>query len=234
MYAYIKKADGQFYMSAVFGYYRSKDFSKCYWVVLNEEKTRLVIHPALNSKSKHIGHMICIVDADETNWNHLPEEGYCTNCVNYLPAKQIIELIETDSVPAELLARCIAEDKAFVFCDYPEVQTPQDITNLIWATGYFHNVQIAEVKMNADGVLYVRLEGAWDCNAELWFWGDAAYDTFPRDPGHDAPCWEAGSMRLHNGFIYLADDIEVSAKDIENGEYCYFKARHLKYHIIPV
>lgn len=234
MYAYVKIADGQFYMSAVFGFYENenKEYAKNYWIVLNKEKTRLIKHFTVNPDSKYIELMLCHVDWDETNWGEKSPNGI--QCVNYLPAEKISEMIDTDSVPADLLERCIAEDSAFVFNPYPEIQTQKDLETLAWTAGGLHDAQIAEEKLGSDGVLYVRFEGAWACNVEMWFWGDLQYDTASRDPAHYDPYWQDSTMLLHNGFVYLADDYNLTAEEIENGGYCCFKARHMKYHLIPV
>ena len=37
---------------------------------------------------------------------------------------------------------------------------------------------------------------------------------------------------IQDGYIYLVDEEELSVEQISEG-YCWFKARHMKYHIIP-
>lgn len=33
-----------------------------------------------------------------------------------------------------------------------------------------------------DGTLYLRFDGNWGCEIEMWFWGDLEYDTSSRNP----------------------------------------------------
>lgn len=40
------------------------------------------------------------------------------------------------------------------------------------------------------------------------------------------------SVILADGFVYLIDEDNVTVGEISNG-YCYFKARHMKYRVIP-
>lgn len=72
----------------------------------------------------------------------------------------------------------------------------------------------------------------WGCQIEVWFWGDLEYDTSSRDPEFDDPYWFGATVILQDGFVYLLDEENMTVEQITSG-YCYFKARHMKYHIIP-
>ena len=67
---------------------------------------------------------------------------------------------------------------------------------------------------------------------EMWFTGDAAYDMSSRSDDAADPYWYDSTMLMENGFIYLVDAENVTAKDIDS-KYCWFKARKVTYHVIP-
>lgn len=67
---------------------------------------------------------------------------------------------------------------------------------------------------------------------EMWFSGDLEFDTKSRDPRYESPYWFGSTMVLKNGFIYFIDDEDREIEDIGEG-FCWFKARYVKYHIIP-
>ena len=232
MYAYIKAPDGHFYLSMVFGYCGFKDNKKNCWIVLNAEKTKLIKQYVFNPVNKFIELMVLIVDSDRSNWTQ-PIDSIGCECVNYLPVNDISDMIDRDAVPNELLEQCISDNLSYTYCEYPEIKTQKDITDLEWATGNLHDAYIAEEKIQENDVLYLRFEGAWGCQVEMWFWGDLKYDTSTRDPQKWDPYWLDSTVLLHDGFVYLADDMKLTVEEIDNGNYCFFKARHMKYHIIP-
>ena len=69
-------------------------------------------------------------------------------------------------------------------------------------------------------------------SGEVWFEGDISYDTSSRDPEKFDPYWMGSTVSIENGFVYLIDDEDVSVNDI-NSSYCWFKARTMKYRVIP-
>jgi hypothetical protein len=54
------------------------------------------------------------------------------------------------------------------------------------------------------------------------YYVSAEYDHF----------WLGSTVILQDGFVYLIDDDDMTVDKIGPG-YCYFKARHMKYRIIP-
>lgn len=46
------------------------------------------------------------------------------------------------------------------------------------------------------------------------------------------PYWMGSTVTIDNGFVYLIDDEDVSVHDI-NSSYCWFKAKTMKYRVIP-
>ena len=77
-----------------------------------------------------------------------------------------------------------------------------------------------------------RSDGTWGCEIEVWFSGDLEYDTSSRDPEECDPYWYGSTVILHNGFVYFVDEEDMTVDKITPG-YCYFKARHMKYKVIP-
>jgi len=231
MYGIVRTGNGNYYTSIIFGFYRGESYSKNFWLVLNQEKTSLTKQCVLNPDNKYIEVMVLITDCDESNWTELPEDAQGFQGVDYLP-EQIISMIENDSVPDEILNRCIKEDNSYAFTEYSEIKTEQDIKNLDWTTGGFHDAYIKEIKQNGD-MLYVLFDGTWGCKVELWFSGDVEYDVSSRDPEKYDPYWFGSTILLKDGFVYFADEENLTAEKIKQGGYCWFKARNMKYHIIP-
>lgn len=57
-------------------------------------------------------------------------------------------------------------------------------------------------------------------------------NTDSRD-SEDAEVWWYGSTMIRQGgFIYFVDDDDIKVEDIKPG-YCWFKARNVKYRVIP-
>ena len=83
-----------------------------------------------------------------------------------------------------------------------------------------------------DGTLYLLFDGIWGCGIEMWFSGDPEYDTQSRNPEKFDPYWSGSTLILQDGFVYLVDDDDMTVDRIGEG-YTYFKARQLKYRVIP-
>ena len=83
-----------------------------------------------------------------------------------------------------------------------------------------------------DGVLHVHFDGTWGCEIDVWFWGDVSYCIESRNPDLWDPYWSTSSIFFENGYIYLVDESDMSAEQI-NASYCWFKAKHMKYQVIP-
>lgn len=48
--------------------------------------------------------------------------------------------------------------------------------NFVMQPANFRRRIIKEI-MQADGTLYLRFDGIWGCEVEVWFWGELEYDT---------------------------------------------------------
>lgn len=240
MHAIIRQGNGKYYISYVFGYYRNitatEDYEKYiegihnpYYIVWDENKEKLIKWFAMQPNTKYIVPQVLIVDMDKQNWIENAEgEG----CVEFLSKAMIDSITEDGFQDNGIFNKCRTVDRDYKYEEYHEIMEEKDINNLYWATGYFHDARIAKEIMQDDGTLYLRFDGVWGCEVEVWFWGDVEYDTSSRDPELYDPYWYGSTILIENGFIYLVDDEDMTVDKIGEG-YCYFKARHMKYHIIP-
>ena len=231
MYAIIREGDGKFYTSMVFGYYKSSDdsdYKNRFWIVLNKEKTALVKQHVLQQNTKYLIPMVLISDADANGWNKIGENQ---ESVDFLPIEDLLSMIDGGTVPNELTRKCIELDSAYKFESIRTIGTVNDIRDLDWVSGGFHDAFIADIKQNDDS-LYILFDGTWGCKIEVWFEGDISYDTSSRDPEKRDPYWMGSTVTIDNGFVCLIDDEDVSINDI-NSSYCWFKARTMKYRVIP-
>lgn len=231
MYAIIREGDGKFYTSMVFGFYKSSDeydYKKRFWIILNKEKTELIKQHALQQNTKYLIPMVLITDADQTNWNQVSENE---ESVDFLPTSELLSLIDNHAVPEELVQKCIEMDNAYRFESIRTVTTSEDIRDLDWVSGGFHDAYISEIK-EGEQQLCILFDGTWGCKIKVWFDGEVAYDVSSRDPELHDPCWFGSTIMIQGGFVYLVDDEDVSVEEITSG-YCWFRARNMKYRVIP-
>lgn len=240
MHAIIRQGSGKYYISAVFGYYRDitatdsyekylEEIYKPYYIVWDSEKKRLIRWLSMVPNTKYLIPQILIVDTDCSNWN-VDENG--VGCVNFLSRELLDSFLDEEIQPESILEKCRAIDKGYVYDETPEIKTQQDIENLEQVSGGFHDARIIKEELQKDGTLYLRFDGTWGCEIEVWFWGDLQYDTSSRDPGEYDPSWFGSTVILQDGFVYFVDDENMTVEQITS-EYCYFKARHMKYRVIP-
>lgn len=236
MHAIVNLPGGRPYLSPVFGYYINKPVTAAearfltgyrspFYIVWNPDGSGLMKCPLMVPEVKHMIPQILVVDGDCSDWN-LNEEG--EGCVSFLDK----ELIDSGELPEPVLRKCKSAYQDYVYPDTPEIKTEQDIANFMRATCGLHDACIAEEHLDADGTLHIHFEGIWGCEVDVWFWGDLEYDTSGRDPEKWDPYWFGATLLLHDDFIYLLDDDEAAVETIDSAS-CYFKARHMKYKIIP-
>lgn len=240
MHAIIRQGDGKYYISAVFGYYRDitatddyqrylEEIHKPYGIVWDPEKKRLTRWLAMVPNTKYIIPQILIIDSEQSNWN-MDENG--VGCVNFLSRELLDSFLDEENQPEDVLDQCRAMDEGYIYNDTPEIKTQKDIKDLEWASGGFHDARIVKEELQKDGKLYLRFDGTWGCEIEVWFWGDLEYDTSSRNPEESDPYWSGSTVIIQDGFVYFVDDEYMTVDQITPG-YCFFKARHMKYRIIP-
>ncbi|MEE5994115.1 MAG: hypothetical protein V3G42_12895 [Oscillospiraceae bacterium] len=240
MHAIVRQGNGKYYISAVFGYYRditaTDDYEKYiqeihnpYWIVWDAEKKHLIRWNAMTPNTKYLIPQILIVDSNQDNWN-MDDNG--VGCVDFLSRKLLDSFLDKDDQPEDILEKCRLIDAGYVHEEVKEIKEQKDIENLEWASGGFHDARIAKEELLQDGTLYLRFDGIWGCEIEVWFSGDLEYDTSSRNPDEYDPYWYGSTAILKGGFVYFVDEDNMSVDKITEG-YCYFKARHMKYRIIP-
>lgn len=134
--------------------------------------------------------------------------------------------------PKEILEKCHKVDESYTYQDIKEIKNEKDIEDLYWVASGFHDARITKEEMLKYGSLHLTFDGIWECKIEMWFWGDLEYNTESRNPEFEDPYWFDSTLIMQNGFIYLVDGEDMTVDEITS-EYYYFKARHMKYKIIP-
>ena len=241
MHAIIRKGNGKYYVSAVFGYFRSvpkddsyEEYIRCsrypYYIVWNEEKTALIKKHQFVQDTEYIIPQVLIVDGEQKGWES--DSKTRSEWIAFLPRELADELVQKKTLPEQIRKKCLAEDDHFIYQEYREVKTQKDIDDLEWVSGCFHDGCVEKAEWDKDGSLYVLMGAVWGCSIELWFWGDVEYDISARDSSIVDPYWLDGSIFFENGFVYLVDDCDMTAEQITSN-YCWFKGRHMKYRVIP-
>lgn len=232
MYAIVREEDGKHYTSTVFGYYNfpeSKwDYEHMYYVVLNREKTALVIQKKWRMGNYGIASTVLPANSNQDDWI-LDDEN--AQSMAFLPTDKLYNMVETNTVPADILQKCIDIDRAYTYNPYPEIHTAKDVEDFEWASGGLHDAYITEIKQ-ADDSVYVLFKGTWGCDIEVWFSGDVSYDVSAREHEKYNEEWVESTVIIKDGFVYLIDEYPATAENAREGR-CWFKARQMKYHIIP-
>ena len=234
MHVIVRLGNGEFYTTPAFAIYRDTttrdrhgrlldDWHNVFYVVLNQEKNALVRQYEFR-KGRQLDKQVLIIDSDRKNWN-VDEDGFGE--VKGYTQEELLSMIESGAVPRDFLEA----DASYRFEEYKEIRTKKDIEDLLWLSGDFHDAFIIEYQ-EEDGCLRVLFGSEWVGKIEMWFSGDISYNIDYRAPDGDVPWWLDSTMLIKDGFIYLLDDGDLCAEDINKG-YCYFKARQVKYRIIP-
>lgn len=237
MHAIVRCGQGQHYISTVFGYYckitATDDYERYlerihnqYFLVLNKEKKRLIKQYIYDENSKYLDPSVLIVESDNSDWS-VDDNGQ--GCVGFLSevSQECIEDLQSD-----LLERCIQMDAEYHYDEYPEIFCQKDIDDLMNVSGWFHDACIEKLAQQDDGSVYALFDGVWGCKIEIWFSDEVAYNVDSRNPDEYDPYWSGSTMLIEDGFIYFVDDEGMEVSGITEG-YCWFKAKRMKYHVIP-
>ena len=231
MYAIIREGNGNFYTSMVFGYYKQHDetdYKNSFYIVLDKAKKTLIKQPIFQKDTKYLIIMVLITDANDSNWNMINNyEG----SVNFLPTKELPSLIDNNDVSTELIKKCIDLDSSYHYEEIRKIVTQEDIRDLEWVSGGFHDAYISKV-VEDENQLYLLFDGTWGCKIEVWFDGEVSYDISSRNLELYDPYWSGSTITIKDGFIYLIDEDNVLVENI-NSNHCWFKAKNMKYRVIP-
>lgn len=240
MHAIVRLGNGKYYISAVFGYYKDitakgnyeryiQKIHKPYWIVWDEDKKRLIRWQHMVPNTQYIIPQVLIIDIDQSNWN-MDSEG--VGCVDFLSRELLDSFLDKEDQPEDILQKCRLMDKGYVYEELKEIKDQKDIDDLQCAAGGFHDAFIAKENLQDDGTLHLRFEGVWGCQIEMWLWGDLEYDTSSRHLEDYDYWWYGSTILQEHGFIYFFDDDNMAVDKIGESR-CYFKARHMRYRIIP-
>lgn len=238
MHGLVRLKGGKYYDTEIFGYFcpisSADDYERYhqriynqYYLVLNEDKSALCRQYVFDSGIKYLDPAVLIVDDDRSRWVIDENGNGCIDFLSELPPDAI-----EDRLTSEQLAHCIELDASYHYEAYTLVETATDIDNLMAVSGGFHDAYIKMFEVQTDGALYVLFDGVWGCKIEIWFTGDVSYSIESRDPDYEDPDWFEATVILQDGYIYLVDDEVKKVEDIGNWN-CWFKARKMKYHVIP-
>ena len=241
MYAIVRQGNGKYYTSTVFGYFHDvksiDDYQRYlerihspYYIVWDKTKTHLAKVFAIQPNTKDLIPQILIVDTNKENWVEDDKTGM--GCVNFLTRDVADRLTSSQEISPDIFEKCMFLENSFSYDSCPEVRTEKDIENLDWVAGGFHDARVQSCTLQDDGVLHVHFDGTWGCEIDMWFWGDVSYCIESRNPESWDPYWSASSIFFENGYIYLVGESDMSAEQI-NDNYCWFKAKHMKYQVIP-
>lgn len=115
MHAIVRQGKGKYYISAVFGYYsdvKSEDdyqrylerIHTPYYVVFNEEKTKLIKWFNMQPDTKYLVKQVLIIDTDESGWIIDEQDG--TGGVEFIPRELADKIILEGTVPNDIMLQC--------------------------------------------------------------------------------------------------------------------------------
>lgn len=230
MHAIIRQGNGKYYVSAVFGYYtdaqelgNSQDRYGSYWIVWNDKKERLI----RVYSTKNLPDPVVIVDCEQSNWN---TDEHDEGCVNFLDRILLDSFLDAEHQPEYILEACREMDMGYEYAEIREILTQKDIDDLRYTTNGFCDAYVIKEKLLDNDTLYLLFDGLDGYQVEVWFSGNLEYDTSRMDVG--CTTWCDSTLILNGGFVYFADWYDLTIDNITK-EPNYFKARHMKYRIIP-
>jgi len=229
MYAFVKSKSGNLYQSMVFGCYKEliKNDTFYYYIVLNEEKNKLIKVHIFDPGIRKIKMQILTTDCNQSDWN--VDDDQCGQ-INFFD-ESIPQLVEKDSVPEDLLKKCIQLDSEYVYVEIPEIKTEQDIKNLGWVSGNFHDSYISKVEMNKkDDAVKVTFEDCWGCSIEMWFSDIVSMNIHTDDMRDDY--WYSANMYFENEYFCLINEEDTKISKDTTG-YIWFSSKKAKYRVIP-
>lgn len=240
MHAIIRMGNGEYYISAVFGVYKDTNCKESlvgytvYYIVFDQKKEKLVRKYLYDQKAlKGKGHLLhlMVLDLDYTRerWN-LDEDGY--GCVEFLNRKEIENYLAGETLPDTVLTRCRELDAAYEYREWNNIETEDDIAQLLNVTGWFHDAEIAKLEQRDDGSLFICFEGIWGCHLEMIFEDDVSFCKEYDNMDIYEPYWLGATLLIDGEYKILLDEEDLTPEDISKG-YRWFKAKKIRYRVIP-
>ena len=234
MQAIIRRGNGRFYCSPIFGKYYDKESKQApfdaYVICFDEKKEKLIKYPLYDTEKKpYLDLLVLITDDDESNWINYNDKYIGVDFISY---DRSLTIVEEKTLSDETKKLCHELDHDEDYSGFKSIHTYNDIKKFMLITGQFHDAWIAKLEERADGSLYVLFDGVWGCNVEIVFFNDVSYSTDSRDPNIYDPYWLGSSIIIKDGYIYFVDDVIADVSEITD-YFCWFKAKEMKYRIIP-
>ena len=238
MYAIVKTQNGTYYTSPVFAHYYKESNSKDkyqryldsiynqFYIVLDQGKKHLVKQYVFYKENKYLEPQIHIVDIKTEGWTSV-SDGY--DCIDFL--RSVDPLSDYSDIDENSLKQCIQIDQKCLYREYVDIKTNQDIDNFMFVSGGMHDAFIETINQDENS-LYVLFGGCWGLKIEMWFSGDVSYSTSSRNPEEFDPYWFGATFKKENEYLYLIDEEDMDINEISDG-YCWFKAKSVRYHLIP-
>ena len=227
MYAIIRNKDGTFYKSLVFGCFIEKysGYNYYFYIVFDEKKRNLIKKYVFDKKSKYLDPQVLIVDCDVSYWN---VDKDLVGQVKLFD-ENLLEKIENNSIKTEELSKCKELDEKYIYEEFQELKDEQDIKNLNFVSGNFHDAYVSKVE-HENGYLSVLFKGVWGCSIEFHF-SEAVSINLHEEEIYDS-YWSESNMYFDNGYFCLIDE-ENKIIDRESNGYRWFMAKKAKYRVIP-
>lgn len=232
----VKLDNDKYYASKVFAIINNNlddEYDKGWkyqYLVFDENNQNLVLINEFQENSKYLKMRILILDNDTSDMT-LDENRI--GKVNFLTDEEINEIINNKITSQEVLNKC----KKYITSyngEYLYIKNESDIKNLMWTSGGFHDGYIEDVKRNEKNELVVLFEGIWGCDIEIIFSPDVIYHVKEtEDLDYPDKWWFDSKLLIHDDLIIFVDSYDYNINDNLDNYSNWFKARSMKYKIIP-
>ena len=228
MYAIIRLKNKQYYTSKVFGIYKeteSKEGFDVFYIVLNKEKNKLTKVYKYEIEN-HIDTMVLELDQDMEDMI-LDEEGY--GHVDFLKDQDIDKILNDEEIEKRKLNKCINSSKDIDLKEYIEVNDEDDINNLLYLTGGFHDACIENISGN-DKKMTIKFDKIWGMELEIVFEDEVIYKN---TLVNDIYWFDCSLIKNESDYFVFVNQSGYDEKDDLDEYSCYFMAKKMKYKIIP-
>ena len=229
MYVIIRLDNKKYYTSKVFGIYKETDSKEGwddFYIVLNEEKDKLIKVYKYNVE-ENIDVRVLELNQDIDDLI-LDEEGH--GHIDFLNDDDIDNILNDKELSKNKLNRCLKEDKVIDLNEYIEVKDEEDIVNLLYLTGGFHDACIENINGN-DKRLEVSFDKIWGMKLQIIFEEEVIYKNTLVD---DIYWFDCSLIKNESDYFVLVNQSGVEEISDLDEYSCYFMAKKMKYKIIPV
>ena len=233
MKAIINSEDNNYYASKVFAI-KNDYLNDVYkggfsykYLVLNKDYTNLVFVNEYDMKP-HIYTNVLIFDNDMSDMT-INDEG--VGKVDFISDSEIDSIIQNNTCSQEVLDKC----KQYVVAyngEYIDIKDENDIDNLMRLSQGFHDALINKIGRNENNELIILFDGIWGCKVEMIFSEDVEFQNLSNMDGGD-PTWYGSTMLIDEDKFFFVDQENYSIDKDLYEDATWFKAKNIKYKIIP-